>query len=360
MLELFKEKYTPYKRHLSTAAFAAGFLWDSITLTRIDLWIDNLILFSYLVIAGAGIFVLNIGETGRSENRFLPWLASWAPVIIQFAFGGLFSGYMIFYTRSASLVSSWPFLLILFWLLVGNEFFEERYRRLQFQTGIFFVTIFSFFIFYIPVILGSYGVGIFLLSGIVSLFAIRLFVFALSKKIPERVALHKRSIVGCIGGIYLAINALYFTNIIPPIPLALKDIGIYHFAERMSGENYAVLGEEKTWGDAFRATKEFHYRAGEPAYVYSAVFAPTKLNTTIFHRWEYFDALRDEWIETDRVSFSIAGGRDGGYRGYSVKENIFPSLWRVDVINTRGQLLGRVKFDATEVLAPPALEAAVL
>lgn len=352
-LQHLKEKYSSYKNHLSTIAFAAGFLWDSLTLTRIDLWLDNLILFSYLFLAGLGIFLTNLSEAGKLANRFLVRAGSWTPVLIQFAFGGLFSGYMIFYTRSASFVSSWPFLLILGWFLIGNEFFEERYRKLSFQVSIFFVTIFSFAIFYLPVVLGTYGAAIFLLSGFASVAIIRLFIALLSYAVPERVRENKKAIVGGVGGIYFLINILYFTNIIPPIPLSLKDIGVYHFAERSFGESYRVKGEESHFSNYFKATKMLHLFSEEPAYVYSAVFAPTKLDTTIFHRWQYYDARRDEWVETDRVSFPIVGGRDGGYRGYSVKENITPGLWRVDVINTRGQLLGRVKFSVRQAVAPP-------
>ena len=41
---------------------------------------------------------------------------------------------------------------------------------------------------------------------------------------------------------------------------------------------------------------------------------------------------------------SIFGGRDGGYHTYSIKGNIIPGLWRVDIETERGQIIGREEF----------------
>ena len=197
----------------------------------------------------------------------------------------------------------------------------------------------------------------FLLSGAISLAAIAGFVYGIFRVMPEDVRRQKITTIRVIGGIFLAINILYFTNIIPPIPLSLKDAGVYHLVLRSGGEGYIVYAEEKTWRDFLRLREEFHQAPGEPVYFFSAVFAPTDLKTQIFHRWEYYDELKGGWTETDRLPFSILGGRDGGYRGYSTKRNAAPGRWRVDVITERGQLLGRDTFTIIEVAIPPALEA---
>jgi len=108
-----KSFFVKYERHISTGAFAAGFIIDNLTLTRIDLLLDNLILFSYLVVAGSVIVFLNFYERGVFTGfvgRFFAPARLVAPIAMQFAFGGLFSGFFIFYSRSASLSASWPFL----------------------------------------------------------------------------------------------------------------------------------------------------------------------------------------------------------------------------------------------------------
>jgi len=91
-------------------------------------------------------------------------------------------------------------------------------------------------------------------------------------------------------------------------------------------------------------------------YIFSAVFAPTALNTKIMHKWQYYDKYEGVWVTVSEIPFSIVGGRDGGYRGYSFKKNLFPGRWRVDVITEREQLLGRIYFKVIDVKDAPTLK----
>jgi hypothetical protein len=52
------------------------------------------------------------------------------------------------------------------------------------------------------------------------------------------------------------------------------------------------------------------------------------------------------------VSYTINGGRDGGYRGYTIKRHPQAGDWRVDIRLAGGHLLGRVRFRIEQ--APPA------
>ena len=357
MFEKVKIFYTRYERRMSSLALLFGFVIDSITLQRIDLWFENLVLFTYLAVAGSGIIVVNLYDSGRLRWDFVDRVIPWLPLLIQFAFGGLFSGYFIFYSRSASLAGSWLFLILLAFLLIGNESFKKRYLRFGFQVAIFYVALFSFMIFYIPILVGSIGAWTFLLSGGVSLIGIIGFLYLIHKIIPWRVRQGRWHLAGIIGGIYIAISIMYFANVIPPIPLSLKDAGIYHSVERTGSGNYLVTTEKLLWYQFYKKYMPvFHQYNGEPAYFYSAVFSPTDLNTKIVHKWQYFDEKQDRWIESFTLSYAIFGGRDGGYRGYSIKENIFPGRWRVDVATPRGQLLGRYNFVVESVPERTALE----
>lgn len=342
-MQTLREFYIKNERHISSGALLFGFIIDSITLTRIDLLFTNLILFAYLFTAGISIVFINAYREEKIKGWFFDKIAFVVPLFLQFAFGGLFSGFIIFYSRSGTLITSWLFIGILLILLIGNEFFKKHYIRLVFQINIFFITLFSFFIFYVPVVLGKMGALVFLLSGGLSLLGIWLFVLLLKSITPIFAKRNKSFIRGGIFFTFILINILYFTNVIPPIPLSLKSAGIYHKVERIDG-NYFAEQERKTWYEIFTRQKTINIAIGKPIYFYSAVFAPIKLDTRIYHRWEYFDTKKNIWIETDRISFNIFGGRDGGYRGYSVKNNIKGGLWRVDVITNRGQLLGRTEF----------------
>jgi hypothetical protein len=61
-----------------------------------------------------------------------------------------------------------------------------------------------------------------------------------------------------------------------------------------------------------------------------------------------------DWQTTDRLSYRIVGGRDGGFRGYSYKKNFElrsgrnePQDWRIEVKTGDGLLLGRINFQIT-------------
>ena len=356
-----KKFFEKHERHISSLALVGGFIFDSFTLRRIDLPFENLTILSYLVISGVSIVLFNYCLEYHPHKGFSLHVRNFLPIFIQFAFGGLFSAFFIFYTRSATFSSSWPFMLILLSLLVGNEFFRNYYQRLPFQVTIFFMAVFSFTIFSLPVLLKRMGDGVFILSGIASLVIIYLFFKILLKVVPRRFKSSKDSLLKVVFSVFVLISMLYFSNLIPPIPLALKDAGVYHLVERI-GLNYRVVGEEKEW---YRSLPLFppetvHWEAGTPLYVFTPVFAPTDLNTTVVHDWQYFDDETGEWVSSTKTSFSIRGGRDRGYRGFSVKDNIFPGKWRGDVKTERGQIIGRVRFNVEIATFPPVLEEKIL
>ncbi len=334
-----------YERYLMPAALLWGFVFDNLTLTRIDQLYSNMVLFGYLVVTGVGIIILQLHKNEVFARPFLDKIAPWFPIFIQFAFGGLFSGYFVFYLRSSSLAASWFFMLVLLGLLVGNEFFRKHYTRFTFQISLYYLAIFSFTIFFIPVIIGKIGAWVFILSGVISLVAIWVFLYFFFKVIPEEVVRSARFLVISILGIYVSLNFLYFQNIIPPIPLSLKSVEVYHKVEKIDTGGYLVVEEEKEWSNVSAWFKdEIHIKKGNPVYVYSAVFAPTGINTDIIYKWKYYDEKTKSWTVVSEITTKIIGGRGEGYRSFSFKKNMFPGKWRVDIVTTRGQLIGRISF----------------
>jgi hypothetical protein len=204
------------------------------------------------------------------------------------------------------------------------------------------------------------GADIFLISGTLSLLLIYVFIWLLKLVIPQKIEKTRRVLSVSIGLIFITFNVLYFTNIIPPIPLSLKEVGAYHSVERI-GSDYRAEKEAASWFDIqTRMTKRISVTDGGPVYVFSSVFAPTRLNTEVYHLWQYFDRSTGEWIETDRLSYQIQGGRDGGYRGYSRKQNLAEGRWRVDIVTERGQVIGRHAFEVVDVSTEPAKESVTL
>jgi len=140
--------YKIHEHRISSYALLLGFIVDNFTLRRIDLFFENITMISYLVIAGTSIALLNILEEKgvASLHPIFERAHVLLSLVIQFVFGGLFSAFVVFYSRSASWASSWPFILVLLGLLIGNEFFKKRYERLVFQVSIYFIALFSYFI----------------------------------------------------------------------------------------------------------------------------------------------------------------------------------------------------------------------
>lgn len=347
------------ERTVSSAALLGGFILDSITLQRIDLLYENLVMIFYIVVAGGGIIVLNLYEAKKIKGDFFLKMYRVMPIAVQFAIGGLFSGFLVFYFRSASLISAWPFVLLLLGLLFGNELFKKYYERTVFNITVYFFCIFLYFIFAVPTFLGRMGDDVFLLSGGISLIIIALFIGLLYWLVPSSIKLTKKLIIAGVLGIFVFINILYFANIIPPIPLALKDIGVYHSVQRTLG-GYSIVDEKdnRSFWHYFQP-KRMHISEGERLYVYSAVFAPTALSTNIVHRWQHYNEKEKAWKTIMQSSFPINGGRDGGYRGYSWKAGLLPGQWRVRVETPRGQLIGRTTFMVEHVSVPPELETRV-
>ena len=342
-----------YMRYISPLSLIAALLLDYfVLLRRVDLWIGNLLLFSYLVLAALCITVINLVEAGRLRHPWLLTAMPMIPVVAQFAFGGLFAGYLSLYSRSAAVEISWIFILIIAALLVGNERFVRLYTRFVFQFSIFFTVLFSFLIFFLPVIFGKIGPYMFIASGVLSLVIVTGFYYFLHYLVPERAKAESTSVARSIAVIFITFNTLYFTGIIPPLPLALKDAGVYHGAARVESE-YRLLAEPTEWYEAYlRYNTVFHSTPGESAYVYTAIFAPTGLKATVFHEWQRYAEGAGEWTTEEIIPFYIVGGRDGGYRGYSIKSDISPGKWRVNVVTEFGQLIGRVAFSVVEVSEP--------
>ena len=349
-----------YMRYISPVSLIAALLLDYfVLLRRVDLWVGNLILFSYLLLAAACITVMNLLEAGRLQRPWILTVTPLIPVVAQFAFGGLFTAYVSLYSRSAVLEASWIFILVLAGLLIGNERFVRLYTRFVFQFSIFFTVLFSFLIFFLPVVFGKIGPSMFVTGGALSVIIVTAFYYGLMYLVPERAKAESTNLARSIAAIYLTFNLLYFTGVIPPLPLALKDAGVYHGVEK-NGTEYQLLGEPKTWYESFlRYNTVFHRAGNEPIYLYTAVFAPTGLSTTIYHEWQWYDEGAKQWVTKEKVPFSIVGGRDGGYRGYTIKANAEAGSWRVNVVTEFGQLIGRVSFRVVDTTEPAPVQVVV-
>jgi hypothetical protein len=152
-----------------------------------------------------------------------------------------------------------------------------------------------------------------------------------------------RRLVLTLGAIYASLNILYFTSVLPPIPLSLTDLEVIHSVERTEAGMYRIVTEDQPWWLDYTFFKPTINPSAGSVSCFSSVYAPTRLSTRIFHRWEYKDEA-GKWREYARIGYSIAGSNENGYRGYTTISNYQNGVWRCSVETQRGQVLGRSSF----------------
>lgn len=358
---------------LPAVFFLAGVTYDGVTLTRIDSLLDNLILLLYLSLLGALIILTaranmgegaadGSGEPGMVANAQAPaasiaarsWPSSvliaraqpYYPHAIQFLLGGLFSAYTIFYSQSASLTATAVFFSLLIAMLVANEVLHDRLSSLRLLVSLYALVVFSFFTFFLPVLTGWMNTWVFLigagLSAAVTIWVVRLVYRNLPGASRREAMLTRLPALGLI----VVLVGFYFLNWIPPVPLSMKFGGVYHKITKTDG-TYHLTFEQGAWNQFWKRSDD-PFRGEEPAYCFTAVFAPVDLHTTIYHRWQYRSRNGHDFSTTDRIGFAILGGREGGYRVYTAKQRLIPGDWRVDVETPEGRIIGRVSFRVGE------------
>ncbi len=344
------------RRYWLTIAFVFGFLTDRWLLDRVDDVLDNIILFFYVSLAFISMIGLYVGVAEKVSEVWSQRFRIFAPLLIQYSFGGLLSGMFIFYGRSGDWLVSWPLLVFFAVIMVANELVRDRASRLVYHLAVLFIGLFAYAALVIPVFIGVMGPLVFVLSGLLALSIMYLFVQLLAVIIPRFMRMQMRWIVFTIGSIFVAYNMLYFTNVIPPIPLSITQIGIYHHVERTAGGEYRLTYEPSEWWEFWRTTTSvFHPDNGGAVYCFSSVYAPTRITTDIQHRWQYRDA-NGRWVEHARIDYPIRGVGERGYRGFTLIQNYHDGRWRCSVETSRGQVLGRQYFTIDTGTTPEHLE----
>lgn len=341
------------KPFMPAVFFLSGVIYDTLTLTRIDRLLDNLVLMLYLALLGA--LIVLTGRLGieplpdraqlASCSPFMRWALEsrpYYPMASQFLLGGLFSAYTIFYSRSATFTGTAVFFALLIMLLVANEFLRDRLSNLRLLISLYAVVCFAFFTFFFPVMTGYMNAAVFVVGAVVSVALILRVAQLIYRNNPDRsrgeaigVTVPAAALIGMLVG-------FYFLNWIPPVPLSLKFGGIYHDVKR-AGDQFE-LAFEKQWYEFWKRS-DTTYPSNQPIYCFTAVFAPVDLNTTIYHHWYFRPNSERPFVHADRIPLKISGGREGGYRAYSFKQGLDPGDWRIDVESQDGRIVGRVSVE---------------
>lgn len=337
-----------YGHILPSVALLLGFVWDALTLKRPDTLFENMTVTSYLLVAGGSILMLSM-RSGVVREQKLVWLT-----LLQFTFGNLASALFVLYMKSGAFTSGIIFISALVALLVSNEFLKERYTQTWVNVSVWFLLLLTYSTIIVPVLLNDFGDSVFLEGVAVAAFIMAAFVAILSVFARETVREHMVHIVAGIFSIGILFVGLYYTGGIPPVPLAVKTIAIVHHVERTSA-GYDVQYEPKQWYECWRDTGRTFTTNQTRAYCFSAVFAPTDIETVMYHHWEHKSST-GEWVSVSRIPFSISGGRTTGYRGYTITEQLQLGEWRCSAETERGAVIGRAWVTVVRGEAPTLSE----
>lgn len=343
--------YARHRRFAPAAFFLGGTIWDAATVYRIDSLIDNGLVITYLVLLGALIPISALVESGRLTGARLEKARPWLVPIKQFLFGALFSTFVFFYVQSASWSGTAFFLLFLVGLLIANEFLHERIASVHLDLGLYLVAATTFFVYFVPMVTTIMNVVTFLVASALATGLVYLLAEFLRKRdvFPtKREVTISRSVIAGLTALFVV---AYMANWIPPVPLAVRESGIYHGVRRENG-GYELRREVQPWWAFWRNDDSTFRRApGDEVYCFTSVFAPTRLENRIVHVWQFKDEDGD-WQTADRIGYEIVGGRDHGYRGYTFKRSVSPGDWRVSVETESGRILSRISFEVFDTDEP--------
>src|SRR5712691_6121295 len=290
------------KPFLPVVFFFAGVTFDSVTLTRIDRLRDNLIVLLYLSLLGGLIVLITRADLRRATTdetivsgnaklfvnvkSLIARTQPHYPHAIQFLLGGLFSAYTVFYSQSASLTTTAVFFALLVVLLVVIEFLRDRLTNVRLLVSLYALVVFSFFTFFLPVLIGAMNTVVFLigagLSAAVTIKVVRL-IYQEQEPAPSRWEEARTSLPAI--ALIVVLVGFYFLKWIPPVPLSLKFAGAYHKVAKVDDE-FQLEFEKAAWYQFWKRSDDPFHGEG-PTYCFTAVFAPVALHTTIFHRWQH-------------------------------------------------------------------------
>ena len=342
------EKYAPI------IFFIGGFIFDTLTLGRIDRLYDLIVLCLHMTFLSITLYLYNLVDDGKWKNTFLEQYEEYFPLAIQFFFGGLSSAYVVYFSRSVSLSKTAYFFIILVVLLFANEFLKKRISNKYLQFSVYYFISFTFFTFMVPVFIKEMNVQVFIFSGLVSLISTLLLIIIIYRISPStRAEIHLGKLIGIVLSIYALINVFYFLKLIPPVPLALNS-GIVAHDIHLENNKYVVTYETDEWYIFWRKHRlKYIQKPNEDVYIFSSIFAPTDLEKSIFHRWLWHNDATDEWEIIEDIGYDITGGRDGGYRGYTYKNNLKQGMWKGEVLTKEELVLGVIDF---EIIINPTLQ----
>jgi len=324
-----KDFYQQHQVLVGVIVFLSGFLIDVFTLGEIDDTFSLVQQFLYLLIIGSILLCELSNKTPKVLDKY--W--DYRELLVQFLFGSLLSIYTLYFFHSASQITGLLFIILLGLLLVANEF--PQFQKLEFGVKfiIFSLCVISFFLIVFPILFGHISILGFFISILTSLLIFS-GIFYLKRQTVTEI---KKKFFYPVIGTHLFFVFAYFFNIIPPVPIAVKHIGVYHQIEKVA-DNYRVSFVPPKYLFWLDTNDDFHARADDTLNIFVQVFSPRAFSDRVFLEF-YRDGKKQ-----DRIPLNIKGGRSEGYRGFVTKKNYGPGEWKVVVMSSDNRPFGDFSF----------------
>ncbi len=390
-MQRLKEYYAQHEVRFSAAFFLAGFLFDVVTLSSPDDPFTIIQQVVYLLILNVLLMMESRLEfQGVEPPRWLRRAWPYHGLVVHFILGSLLSLYSLYFFKSASLSSSILFMVLMFAALVLNELPQFQKLGLKIRWSLFSLCIFSFTLTLMPVLFGHVGWLPFLASLVVTTAILLAVIHDLHKRDPQAKVVQQESVppepagaqnlqstaqaptagapqtvvrevrpkafylkkLAPAFGVLVLFFVFYLFKILPPVPVTLQKVGVYHDIQKDSVTDEYLLFRERPWWKFWQnGDQTFYARPGEKIYVFAAIYSPTSFSDQVYMTWMRKDPELG-WQSWQRIPMSIAGGRQEGFRGYTNKANYETGTWRTVIETTDGREIGRIQFNVYRSDAP--------
>jgi Protein of unknown function (DUF2914) len=339
------------------AFFVAGFVFDMLMLGRIDSWhvigqqIVYLVLITLLLLQMLAAEDAPPPAEGAEASRIRRLYFKYRPAAVNFFLGTLLNVYTIFFFKSSSLLVSFAFMAMLVLLLLANEAEGLKKLGLSLKFALLSLCFLCFAASVIPVFVGFVGLPVFVLSMAVGCLPLIAVGGWIRMSAPEQFARARRQIFLPLGAVVTVFMVFYLFRLVPPVPLSIPFIGVYHTVER-TPSGYRLIHENPHWRWWHNGDQTFLAQPGDKVYVFFRVFSPTRFSDQVLMRWYRKDSARG-WMLQDSIPIKIVGGREEGFRGYGFKASYQPGDWKVQIETNDGREIGRIYFELESVPEAP-------
>jgi DUF2914 family protein len=346
-IERLRLYYARNEQRIAVLSFIGGFVFDIAMVQRADSWhaiAQQLVYLAVILAALTQMFFEEGGTQVDPAGRFFVarWYYRYRTALVHFFLGTLLNVYTIFFFKSSSLLVSFGFLAFLVLLLWANESERVKSMGLSFKFTMLALCALCFAANVVPIFIGSIGLTVFLVSMLAGCVPVVGVAWWIRRNKPDLFPRARRQMLVPLGGVLLGFLVFYYFRLIPPVPLSIPFIGVYHAVEKTE-DVYRLSHERPIWRIWQHGDQEFLAQPGDKVYVFFRIFSPTRFSDQVQMRWYWKDEARG-WVLQDTIPIKIVGGRAEGFRGYGFKSNYQPGEWKVQVGTMDGREIGRVYF----------------